>query len=235
MIANLRDLGGIKTASGKTIKYGCFVRSANLSQAEDKDLAGISEIIDLRTTRERNEIPDLVHGRSSLAIPIFDEVKRGVSHERETEAKPERKGPPDMGTLYKWMIQDHAESFGKALSAIMNHDYSTGAVLWHCTEGKDRCGLTTALLLEILGVDRSVIMEDYLKTNIVNIPKAENLREKIRAERGDEFAESIYRAFIADPAYLEGAWSSIDSNPHFFEQLGISEEEIARFRAQVLV
>ncbi|MBQ3979594.1 MAG: tyrosine-protein phosphatase, partial [Lachnospiraceae bacterium] len=92
MIANLRDLGGIKTASGKTIKYGCFVRSANLSQAEDKDLAGISEIIDLRTTRERNEIPDLVHGRSSLAIPIFDEVKRGVSHERETEAKPERKG-----------------------------------------------------------------------------------------------------------------------------------------------
>lgn len=234
MIANLRDLGGIKTASGKTIKYGCFVRSANLSQAEDKDLAGISEIIDLRTTRERNEIPDLVHGRSSLAIPIFDEVKRGVSHERETEAKPERKGPPDMGTLYKWMIQDHAESFGKVLSAIMNHDYSTGAVLWHCTEGKDRCGLTTALLLEILGVDRSVIMEDYLKTNIVNIPKAENLREKIRAERGDEFAESIYRAFIADPAYLEGAWSSIDSNPHFFEQLGISEEEIARFRAQVL-
>ena len=162
MIANLRDLGGIKTASGKTIKYGCFVRSANLSQAEDKDLAGISEIIDLRTTRERNEIPDLVHGRSSLAIPIFDEVKRGVSHERETEAKPERKGPPDMGTLYKWMIQDHAESFGKALSAIMNHDYSTGAVLWHCTEGKDRCGFASMVLEALMGATPDEIIADYM-------------------------------------------------------------------------
>ena len=32
---------------------------------------------------------------------------------------------------------------------IMNHDFSSGAILWHCTEGKDRCGLVTALVLEI--------------------------------------------------------------------------------------
>lgn len=229
MIQNLRDLGGIRIVTGATIRSGCFVRSANLSSAEKEDLAGISEVIDLRTTRERTEIPDRLFGRTGLSIPIFDEVRTGVSHERETE----RKGPPDMSILYRWMVKEHQESFAKVLTAIMQHDFSAGAVLWHCTEGKDRCGLTTALLLELLGVDRQSIMEDYLKTNAVNIPKAEKIREKLRAEHGDEIAESVYRAYIADRAYLEGAWSVMDADAHFFERFGFTEEELACFRAKV--
>ena len=73
------------------------------------------------------------------------------------------------------------------------------------------------------------------KTNEVNIPKAEKLREKLREERGDEVAESVYRAFIADRAYLEGAWGVIDADPQFFERFGFSEDELARFRETVLV
>lgn len=230
MIQNLRDLGGLRTASGKTIKRGCFVRSANLSQAEDADLAGVSEIIDLRTTRERIEVPDRSCGRTSLPIPIFDEAKSGISHEKKVE----RKGPPDMGALYKWMIRDHRDSFTEVLTAILRHDYASGAILWHCTEGKDRCGLTAALLLELLGVDRMTIMEDYLKTNEVNIPKAEAIRERLRAERGDEVAESVYRAFIADRAYLEGAWAEMDAQPDFFGSLGLPEADIEWFKVLVL-
>ncbi|MBO4477907.1 MAG: tyrosine-protein phosphatase [Lachnospiraceae bacterium] len=230
MIQNLRDLGGLRTVSGKTIKRGCFVRSANLSQAEDADLAGVSEIIDLRTTRERIEVPDRSCGRTSLPIPIFDEAKSGISHEKKVE----RKGPPDMGALYKWMIRDHRDSFTEVLTAILRHDYASGAILWHCTEGKDRCGLTAALLLELLGVDRMTIMEDYLKTNEVNIPKAEAIRERLRAERGDEVAESVYRAFIADRAYLEGAWAEMDAQPDFFGSLGLPKADIERFKVLVL-
>lgn len=206
------------------------MRSANLSQAEDADLAGVSEIIDLRTTRERIEVPDRSCGRTSLPIPIFDEAKSGISHEKKVE----RKGPPDMGALYKWMIRDHRDSFTEVLTAILRHDYASGAILWHCTEGKDRCGLTAALLLELLGVDRMTIMEDYLKTNEVNIPKAEAIRERLRAERGDEVAESVYHAFIADRAYLEGAWAEMDAQPDFFGSLGLPEAEIERFKVLVL-
>ena len=50
----------------------------------------------------------------------------------------------------------------------MEHDFSKGCVLWHCTEGKDRCGLLSAVLLLALGVERSTILEDYLLTNHVN-------------------------------------------------------------------
>lgn len=53
--------------------------------------------------------------------------------------------------------------------------------MWHCTEGKDRCGLLTAVLLLALYVDRRQIMEDYLVTNEVNEPKAEMYYQKILA------------------------------------------------------
>ena len=96
-------------------------------------------------------------------------------------------------------------------------------------KGMALCAATAEHAGRTLGVDAGAVLLGSTGVIGPQLPL-----EKIRAERGDEFAESIYRAFIADPAYLEGAWSSIDSNPHFFEQLGISEEEIARFRAQVL-
>ena len=114
----------------------------------------------------------------------------------------------------------------------MEHDYSRGAVLWHCTEGKDRCGITTALVLEMLGADRTAIMEDYLKTNEINLPKAESIREMLKAERGEAFAESVYHAYIADRSYLEAAWEAMGED--YIDSLGISEEQIAGFKRKVL-
>ena len=228
MINNIRDLGGICTKDGKSIKKGCLIRSANLAQAEEQDVSGISTIIDLRTPGEREEKPDCPCGREYLTLPIFESITSGISHEK----KAEKKKAPDMSDLYRWLVRECRDNFKKVVEEIMSHDYSTGAILWHCSEGKDRCGLTTALVLEMLGVDRCVIMEDYLKTNIVNIPKAEGIREKLRESHGEEFAQSVYRAYLADEAYLEAAWSEMGDD--YIEQLGISKEEIEEFKGKML-
>ena len=115
---------------------------------------------------------------------------------------------------------------------IMDHDFSSGAILWHCTEGKDRCGLVTALVLEMLGVDRADIMADYLKTNDVNLPKAIKIKEQLAQSRGEAFAESVYQAFIADSTYLESAWGAMGDN--YLDKIGLKEEDIRVFRAKVL-
>ena len=107
MISNIRDLGGLSTKDGKTIKKGYLVRSANLSQAEEQDVSGISAIIDLRTPGERDEKPDCPCGRQYLALPIFEHITAGISHEQ----KAERKGPPDMSSLYRWLVLSGSDAY----------------------------------------------------------------------------------------------------------------------------
>ena len=231
MIQNMRDLGGLRTVNGRIIRPNMLIRSAQLDKAAEEDLAHIAAVIDLRTPEERKEAPDQVYHCRYLPMPVFDEYRSGVSHEEEEERQ--QKQFPDMAALYGMMIRDYPDSFRQILTAIMRHDFSEGAVLWHCSEGKDRCGVISAMILELLGVDRGTIMEDYLKTNIVNLPKAAAIRDKLAPERGREFAESTYRAYIADERYLRSAWDAMGSG-FFPETLGIGAETIEAFRSTVL-
>lgn len=229
MIQNKRDLGGIEAFDGRRIKPGCLIRSAHLSRAEENDLEGISTIIDLRTPGERKKEEDQNCEREYLPMPVFDDAQAGISHEKEMHEQI----IPDMASLYPRLINECSGSLREIVQTIMEHDFSRGAVLWHCTEGKDRCGITAALILEALGVDRRVILEDYLKTNLVNMPKAIRIRDRLIGIKGKEIADSVYRAFIADERYLKAAWDAMGEN-YISGKLGIDEEMINRFRAAVL-
>lgn len=230
MIQNKRDLGGLRTKDGLVIRNGCLIRSAHLFQAEARDLEGISAVIDLRTPGERGEAPDQAHGRICYPLPIFDDRTVGLSHEQGAEGQL----MPDLAVLYPRLMMECAAAFRKVLMTIMEHDFSAGAILWHCTEGKDRCGMTSALILEALGVDRETIMADYLKTNEVNLQKAVLIRERLLPTHGQAFADSVYQAYIADERYLRAAWDTM-GNHYIADRLKIPEETILQFRRKVLV
>ena len=230
MIQNKRDLGGLKTADGKRIRPNCLIRSAHLYQAAEADLDGIATIIDLRTPGEREQAPDRVWQREYLPLPVFTDEQAGISHETEISAQL----LPEMAYLYRRLVAECTDSLGKIVHAIMNHDFSKGAVLWHCTEGKDRCGLTSALILESLGVSRELIMEDYLKTNLVNLPKAIHARNRLLATQGEAMADAVYKAYIADESYLRAAWDAMGEN-YLSGKLGIERNMIERFKAEILI
>jgi protein-tyrosine phosphatase len=229
MISNLRDLGGTPAAGNKTIRKGMLIRSADLSNAEREDLQGISAVIDLRTTMETEEHPDRVYDAQLLHLPIFEQITAGISHEEEAE----RSMIPGMAGLYAHLIRTCTEAIRNVLTAVMEHDYSTGAVLWHCTEGKDRSGITAALVLEMLGVSREKIMEDYMLTNVINLPKAEQSRELLTKTHGEEFAQSMYQAIIADESYLNAAWEAMGPD-YIRDGLNISDDMIEKFREKIL-
>ena len=229
MIQNMRDLGGLKNRDGKMIKAHCLIRSAHLAQAAEEDLEGVSAVIDLRTPEESRQAPDQAWGREYLSLPVFTEEQAGISYGHGLAGQL----IPDMAFLYGRLVRECAEPLRKIVLTILEHDFSAGAILWHCTEGKDRCGITSALILQVLGVDRQTILEDYLKTNLVNMPKAIQIRDRLIPAHGKEFADSVYQAYIADEKYLQAALDAMGEN-YIEEVLGIGPEKVHAFRASVL-
>ena len=236
-IRNIRDLGGTPTADGRTIRPRCLIRSAHLGSASEEDLQflrteeRLAGVLDLRTEQERLEKPDRAEGLDYFALPVIDDLRAGITHEQAAEEKEF----PDMAFLYRLMVTRPATQagFARALRLIFTWDYSRGALLWHCTEGKDRCGMTTALALEALGVDRDAILRDYLETNRTSLLRARGVYERLLPLRGEVFARSVYRAYVADERYLRAAWDAMGKN-YLTDTLGIAQAEIDGFRRQVL-
>ena len=230
MIENLRDLGGTETSDGRVIRDGCLIRSAHLFNAGEADLKGVSAVIDLRTSAERAEAPDRVWGREYLVLPVLEDLTAGITRERAADEI----FVPDMADLYRHLAAERVPALKRAVLAVMEHDFSTGAVLWHCSVGKDRCGLVSALVLEALGVRRDVIMADYLKTNDLCVPRARQVYGRALEARGKDFAERVYRAYIADEKYLSAAWDALGPDP-VTRRLKIGEEQLEAFREKALL
>ena len=245
-VQNCRTLGGLPTSDGHTVADGRLYRAAYLAEAADSDLERlggelhVSLIVDLRTSREAARKPDrAVPGARALHLPVFDERKEGVSHEEDTEPGPPGEMPP-MEEVYRFMVSDEGcrANLGRALRAIMEHVSSGDTALWHCTEGKDRCGLVSAFLLSALGVERSLIREDYLLTNRVNGPKADRIRaELIDQGKTPAEADRIHELVLAKESYFDAAFAVVDErgvDAFLREALAIPEDTLRAFRAAAL-
>lgn len=249
-IQNARDLGGLQAADGRKVAPGLLLRSANLAGATpaDKSILGgkwhLAKVIDLRTALERREQPDTVpEGVTYLPIPVFDEEVAGISHEKSSGTDRIAAVIPRMEKLYRMMatLESCRKNLGQAARCVMEHDFARGSVLWHCTEGKDRCGLLAAVLLSALSVDRRQIMEDYLLTNEVNEAKAEAYyRQMLEAGRPEPEAAAVKDAFLAKASYLGEVFSAIDEQypdmeTYLCRGLYIPQASIAAFRSRTLI
>ncbi len=249
-IRNARDLGGLPGGDGRHVRTGALIRSANLSKATQEDIRHLTEdlhlsmVIDLRTSMAAGMKPDVeMEGVVYQAMPIFDDAMIGVTHESDRDYARRKTPLPDMRMLYRMMVsrEECRERFGRVLTLIMEHDFEQGSVLWHCSEGKDRCGLTTAFLLSALDVPGEEILEDYLLTNETAEERADYYYSQVMINVGDEkVAESVRNAFVVKKEYLQSAFDFItetygNTRRYMTEGLGVGEETLDSFREKMLV
>ena len=149
---NTRDLGGLPTRNGY-VKDGMIYRSGAFCYATPGDSEKLASlplktIIDLRTKREveKKEGPDRLPAGSSITTLYLPMAF---------------KGDKNIGRYYSYAL-DNDESVAGFFHALANP--RSYPVLYHCSAGKDRTGVMTALLLELLGTPRHVIMDDYLES-----------------------------------------------------------------------
>ncbi len=168
---NLRDVGGYPITGGGRVRTGVVFRGDHLNELTDDDLDvlcehGICTVIDLRREGEIDDRPSRLwrtvvnhvhHGIGGDASLYDDWMDRLVEGDIATDP---------VGAMtedYRWMVTERAEVFGRIVTDVAEADHHP--VLYHCTAGKDRTGITTALILTVCGVDRDTILDDYELTN----------------------------------------------------------------------
>ena len=162
-IHNVRDLGGLPAANGKTVRYGRLLRGAALTEASDRDLQRLSEdlavrhLVDFRFADEGVRQPNRpIPGAKVHVLPALERVS-GLSRPSE--------GEPDFFTMFQNIYARFAESdytasaYRKFFDILL--DCTDGAVYFHCAQGKDRTGIAAILVLTALGVDRGTAIEDF--------------------------------------------------------------------------
>jgi len=165
--SNFRDLGGYVGAGGRRVRWGRVFRADSLTHMTAADLAaydrlGVRAVWDLRTDEEREREPDPF---PSIPLSVMGRTEGG-----------DGSAPPDVGDLleeshgeqflrviYGRILANAAPVLGELLGGLAGPD-ATPAV-FHCAGGKDRTGMAAALLLELLGVARPVVLDDYELTS----------------------------------------------------------------------
>lgn len=258
-IANVRDLGGYRTQDGRCIRMHKLIRSEGLYGITDKDKQILVEeyelrkIIDFRTLAETKEKPDPVMAQVEYVHnPILNEAQMGITHEGEKEEKGlldflvdmirEGSDGPEkfMSDLYAELVShgDTLRQYRRFFELLLSQE--EGAVLWHCSAGKDRAGAGAIFLLWALGVDEETIRRDYLLTNVYLKESLDRMIAKLAQKVPDErVLEGVRIMNSAQESYLERLMDEITarygSMDRFMEkELGLTAEVKEQLRKKYL-
>jgi protein-tyrosine phosphatase len=218
---NLRDLGGYRTRDGRQIRKGVVFRSGVLSYFAPDDHAallrlGVKTICDLRNGDERTKEPTNWPGDAQIMCWDLDssvaDAIRKSGWERPESAQQAREILIDSYQSIPYWLAPHLRGLFQSLA---RHEIP---LLFHCAAGKDRTGISAAILLHTLGVPRETIIEDYELTNhAVDLDAFMARNQHARLGLSDEkkslttLGDDIKKVmFSADPDYLMAALEKIE-------------------------
>ena len=173
---NLRDLGGYPAAGGGTVRWRTLLRSDALHRLDGAGRAalarlGLRTVIDLRTDEEVRAAPTALDhtGARTCHVPLFSDAAI-------------RRLPPELAAIYRYMIDDCGPAIAEAVGRLCAGGALPGLI--HCSAGKDRTGLVTALVLDAIGVPDEVIAADYAMSSAYLDPEAARAIRRVRAVSG---------------------------------------------------
>ncbi|NQX26853.1 tyrosine-protein phosphatase [Microbacteriaceae bacterium VKM Ac-2854] len=232
---NLRDVGGIP-AEGGVVRRGRLLRSDALHRVDDPGREQLSRlrvtrVVDLRDDDEVSAAPNALTGVAAevLRRPIFGGWAASAGSAPMASFV--------LADLYAAMVSQRGEALAGAVAAIAEAE--DGAVLVHCTAGKDRTGVVVALALSAVGVPRDAVLDDYVRTE-ANLA-GEWLSGMLETMRSLPIPDGVDLAALlgASPReVLAGTLDSVEqrygSAADYLRAHGLSDEQLARLRARLV-
>ena len=249
---NARQLGGYQIGDQR-IKENLLLRTAKISELSEEDSTLLCDkykvqcIYDFRGNKESLSAPDVIPGKArylSLALSFSGE-------ESETDTKFENEEQmigmllqyadhPSVQTMCTSMYdviffeESSQEVYRQFFADLLTVKPEDGAVLWHCTQGKDRAGSASAMLLAALGADRELIMADFILSKDYYDP----MTSKIKTET--ESQQTVINTLIsANPAIFEATLNKVDEKygslrNYLTECIGVTPEMMNILRDRYL-
>ena len=149
---NVRDVGGYPAADGRVTRWRTLLRSDELTQipvatADAFARLGLRQVIDLRWPEELEVAPNAFRASRSVrytSIPLLADDPTPHS---------------GLAGMYRHVLDARGPQLAEVVRALLAEG-GVPAVIG-CAAGKDRTGVTIALLLDLVGVPRDIIVDDY--------------------------------------------------------------------------
>lgn len=261
---NFRDMGGYEAYGNKTVRWGMLYRSGHFHGTTDEGLAylkklGIHTIIDYRSQDEIEKYPN-----REIAQGIRTYVLDPEAHTAELSAQfTASKEDEDINLVNKIVEQkklgaltgrydivmeqykNFAEkdkcktAFAQMLEIAAKPD--AAAVVQHCRGGKDRTGFGAMLLLGVLGVDKEIIVSDYMLTGENRIARNHTKMDTYRKYTDDEDVLAyLYSLIETRREFIEASYERITDTFGSIEEyarngLGIDDGTITSLREKYLI
>ena len=231
---NFRDLGGYPTTDGRRVRTGRVFRSDALHRMTEADVAtvrglGIVSVIDLRAPDEvahvgTGRIDEL--GARYRNLPTRPAVLSADAPPGDVTSAPER---------YFGYLSEGPAAFAGVVEMLA--DPGNAPAVLFCNAGKDRTGVTAAMVLGLLGVPDSVVADDYARTQDaldaihaasrrdypVDVKAWRNLSPDMRFARAETMLELLGLVGIR-----LGGWGS------YLASLGVGPDTVAAMRESLL-
>ncbi len=196
-LINFRDIGGYDTADGGRTRWGLVFRSDSLHYFTEEDLIafdelGVGTIYDLRRESERQEAPG---PRPFVAMTL----PGGRIADADPSALTDRRSGEE------WLLEDYLgmlSQAGPVMGALFSRlaEPDAGPSVIHCLAGKDRTGMTVAILLSYLGVPLDAVIDDYALTASYTPP--ERLAEVVALFGTEGIAASAAEGMLSTPRWV---------------------------------
>jgi len=252
---NTRDIGGYQTGDHGTLRWRQIIRSENLSRLTASDFQtlediGLKTVIDLRTNKEHDKSPTVWQGDKPpqfFHFPVGDANNDWFKAQRRMMKRnkfTEEQSLELMVEGYRMIAEEGPPSYQKLMEVVL--DQSNWPILIHCNAGKDRAGVAIALIMESLGVDREIIMQEYLLTNKLGRTEKKAIllsKESKKLGRGSKFGKgsspSAWSPIVGVRAeMLEAFYTSVDekygSMDAFLSELGVDQKARSMLMASLV-
>jgi protein-tyrosine phosphatase len=173
-LLNFRDVGGIAASGNRRIKAGIVFRSANpdrLNKSDKEKLRSLNirTIIDLRAPEEYGKNYVSFDHSEKLSLPLDFQKTTRERLKPVIFGKDSEKVIADISNdIYLEILDASAPVFRHVMEILASPGRTP--VLIHCQAGKDRTGIIVALILLAMGVERELVLDDFLKSNEALLP-----------------------------------------------------------------